>query len=62
MKQDKFYTVDELAEMLKVNPMTIYRHIKEGRIEVYKVGRLFRISENALQKYLSKKGKKSNVK
>lgn len=57
MSKDKFYTVDEVAEMLKVSPITIYRHIKEGKIEVYKVGRLFRISATSLQKYLNRKGK-----
>jgi len=54
MAEEKFYTVDEVAQILKINPMTVYRRIKEKEIEIYKVGRVFRISESSLQNYLKK--------
>lgn len=52
MTEEKFYTVEEVAKTLKVNPMTVYRRIKEGKLKVYKVGRVFRISEESLKSYL----------
>ena len=35
----KFLTVDELAEMLRVKPRTIYEMVSQGRIPYRKVGR-----------------------
>lgn len=52
MTEEKFYTVEEVAKILKVNPMTVYRRVKEGKLKVYKVGRVFRISEESLKNYL----------
>ncbi|MEI8061336.1 MAG: helix-turn-helix domain-containing protein [Candidatus Berkelbacteria bacterium] len=37
-------TVKEVAEILKVNKMTIYRYIKAGKIEAIKIGKDFRIT------------------
>ena len=45
MKQRTFYTADELAELLKLNIMTIYRNIKAGKLKAYKIGREFRIEK-----------------
>jgi excisionase family DNA binding protein len=35
----QFLTVDELAEMLRVKPRTIYEMVSQGRIPYRKVGR-----------------------
>jgi putative resolvase len=48
----KFYTPVELAEMLRVNKMTIYRYIRAGKIKAYKIGKDYRIEENEYQKFL----------
>jgi excisionase family DNA binding protein len=43
-KKDKeFYKAEDLATLLEVNIMTIYRYIKAGRLKAYKIGRDFRI-------------------
>ena len=47
-----YYTVEEIAEKLKLNPETIRRYIRAGDIEVYKFGREFRIDEEAFEKFL----------
>ncbi|KAA5805957.1 MULTISPECIES: helix-turn-helix domain-containing protein [Thermoanaerobacterium] len=49
---DKFYTVQEVAEMFKVNIHTVYRWIKEGRLNAVKVGDLVRITESELNKFI----------
>ena len=54
-KKDKpFYKAEELAELLEVNIMTIYRYIKAGRLKAYKLGREFRIEKNELNAFLKK--------
>lgn len=53
MKQKKeFYTAQELADELRVNVMTIYRYIKSGKLEAYKLGKDFRIKTSAFEDFL----------
>jgi putative molybdopterin biosynthesis protein len=54
MKEKPFYKAEELAEMLEVNIMTIYRYIKGGRLKAYKIGREFRIEKSEFQSFLKK--------
>jgi len=49
----KLFTVREVAELLKVNIMTIYRWIKEGKIKQTKIGRSVRIDESELNKFIN---------
>jgi excisionase family DNA binding protein len=52
-KENKeFYSCEELAEKLQVNIMTIYRYIDKGKIEAYKIGRHYRISNNEFIRFL----------
>lgn len=51
---EEFYTVEEVAKLLKVNPMTIYRCIKKGKLNAYKIGKIFRIDKKDFSKFLSK--------
>lgn len=49
-----YYTPTELAELLSVNVMTIYRYIKAGRLVAHKIGKEFRIDRNEFEKFLNK--------
>ena len=51
---DKFYKAEDLAKVLQVNIMTIYRYIKAGRLKAYKIGREFRIDEKEFQAFLKR--------
>jgi excisionase family DNA binding protein len=53
-KQEEFYRADELAEKLKVNVMTIYRYIKAGKLNAYKIGKEFRIDWGEFDSFLKK--------
>lgn len=44
--------VFEVAERLKVHRMTVYRLIHAQKIDAFKVGGSYRISEEAFQAYL----------
>ncbi|MFA5072222.1 MAG: helix-turn-helix domain-containing protein [Candidatus Pacearchaeota archaeon] len=54
IKEKQFYKADDLAKLLEVNIMTIYRYIKAGRLKAYKIGREFRIDKNDFQSFLKK--------
>ena len=51
-KQQEFYTAEELADILKVNIMTIYRYIKAGKLEAYKFGKEFRVQKEEFDNFL----------
>ena len=46
---DEFYTIDEVAKILKVEHRTIRRAIKRGDIKAMKVGRQYRIRKSDFQ-------------
>lgn len=50
--KQKYYKRAELARILSVNPMTIYRLIKTGKLEAVKVAGDYRIPEAAVTNYL----------
>lgn len=39
MSQAKLWKVKELAEVYGVNPITVYRWIKDGKVQAFRVGR-----------------------
>ena len=45
--------VSQVAEILKVNPQTIYRHIKAGYFPYVKVGRSIRFSSDAVKQFIN---------
>ena len=54
MKEKDFYKAEDLAKMLEVNIMTIYRYIKAGKLNAYKTGKDFRIEKKEFDKFLEK--------
>jgi excisionase family DNA binding protein len=47
-----FLTVAELAILLRVSKMTVYRLCNSGELESIRVGRSFRVAEKAANEYL----------
>ena len=45
---EKFYTVEEAAEELKISARTLGDWLRAGKIRGVKVGRLWRVPESAL--------------
>jgi len=54
VKEKEFYKAEDLAKLLEVNIMTIYRYIKAGRLMAYKIGREFRIGKKEFTNFLNK--------
>jgi excisionase family DNA binding protein len=48
----KFLTVAEVASIMRVSKMTVYRLVHSGELEAIRVGRSFRVPEQAVNRYL----------
>jgi len=49
----RFLTVAEVAELLRVSKMTVYRMVHAGDIPAVRVGRSFRVPQHAVEEMLS---------
>jgi putative molybdopterin biosynthesis protein len=48
----KFYTIEEIADILRVNPAKVRQLLKSGDLKSTRIGKQYRISEEQLQEYL----------
>jgi excisionase family DNA binding protein len=48
---EKYYTVDEIAAMIKIHPKTVQRYIREGKLRANKVGKGWRVSGHDLSTF-----------
>jgi len=48
LSQMRFLTVGEVAEMMRVSTMTVYRLVHSGGLPAVRFGRSFRIPESAV--------------
>jgi excisionase family DNA binding protein len=48
----RFLTVAEVASIMRVSKMTVYRLVHSGELEAIRVGRSFRVPEQAVNRYL----------
>jgi excisionase family DNA binding protein len=49
----KFLTVAEVAEMLRVSRMTVYRWVHAGELPAVRFGRSFRVPEQAVEAFMA---------
>jgi excisionase family DNA binding protein len=49
-----FLTVAEVAAMMRVSKMTVYRLVHSGELPAVRVGRSFRVPEDEVNDYLRK--------
>ena len=52
MKNNSFLTVEQVAQALQVHWQTVLNYIKNGRLEALKLGKGYRISQEALEKFI----------
>lgn len=50
--QVQFLTVAEVASMMRVSKMTVYRLVHSGELPAARVGRSFRVPQSAVEDYL----------
>jgi excisionase family DNA binding protein len=51
----RFLTVQEVADLMRVSTMTVYRIIKSGELPAVRVGRSFRVRDVDVDTYLGKR-------
>ena len=53
VEEKRVYTIEEVVEMLQVTRRTVYNYIKEGKLKAVKVGKYWRITNKALEEFLT---------
>lgn len=54
MIDQKMYTLQEVADILRVSRQTIYNYIRSGRLICTKYGKEYRLTEQQLKEFLRK--------
>jgi len=54
VKDDQYYSIEEVAKMLKVAYLTVYRWIQSKKLTAIKAGKQYRISKTELDKFVTK--------
>jgi excisionase family DNA binding protein len=50
---ERVLTINEVAQILRMHPTTIYRLVKRGELPGFKIGGAWRISKASLDSFLS---------
>lgn len=46
MKGPNYYSIQEVADILGISRIAVYKKVKKGQIKAFKIGRNFAISKN----------------
>ena len=52
MAKNIFFTVKELADYLKIKPITVYKHVEVGKFPGFKVGSKWRFRKTAIDGWI----------
>ena len=52
--QDQYYSIEEVAKMLKVAYLTVYRWIQSKKLLAVKVGKQYRVEKIDLDKFIER--------
>ncbi len=61
LSQMRFLTVNEVADMMRVSSMTVYRMVHSGELPAIRFGRSFRIPESVVLAMISPSGEGTNL-
>ena len=54
MKEKEYYTIPELAKILGISRIALYKKVKKGEIEAVRIGRNYAISKKYVESILGK--------
>lgn len=57
----KIYTLKEAAEILKVNIRSVHRYKKDGRLAARKVGGQWRVTQEAIERFINGENTENDV-
>lgn len=52
----KIYTVEEVADLLKIKPETVRVMLRDNELNGFKAGKAWRVTEEDLKKYIQSQG------
>lgn len=52
-KDKRFWSLEEIAELLEVNYQLIYRQVRQGSLPAMRVGRIYRVRREDLEAYIA---------
>lgn len=52
MKNNEFFSIEEVSKKLKVVYLTVYRWVRSKKLKSYKAGRLYRIKSGDLENFI----------
>jgi len=58
MQEDIVFTVQELATYLRMQPVTIYKHAKAGKLPCFKVGANWRFKKSTIDRWITNQEEK----
>ena len=59
MDPPKILTLADVAKLLSVHPITVYRMIKQGKLPVFRIGKALRFDAAAMEEWLRAKERKA---
>ena len=54
MLDEQYYTIGEVAKILKVVYLTVYRWIQSGKLVAYKAGKQYRIKKSDIDRFIER--------
>ncbi|MDO8525718.1 MAG: helix-turn-helix domain-containing protein [Candidatus Omnitrophota bacterium] len=60
MSDDIVFTVQEVAKYLRMQPVTIYKHAKFGKLPCFKVGANWRFKKSTIDRWISDQEEKES--
>ena len=55
--EETFFTVQELADYLRMKPITIYKHASKGDLPGFKVGAAWRFKKSSIDRWIEEQEK-----
>jgi len=49
---EQIYTPEQIADYLQIHHLTVLKLLKNGKLEGIKIGRMYRITEGSIKKFL----------
>ena len=52
LTREKLYSITEVAKMLNIGRVTVWRYIMDGKLKAYRIGSVFKIPHSALMEFM----------
>jgi len=59
-KHKEIMTAKEIAEYLKIHPLTVHRYAREGKIPAFKIGTDWRFHRKHIERWIRQKVSRAN--